>query len=242
MAVSLIAGLAAAGIGAYQAINSSQKKKKADEEVKRNMANRPMQTTPESLKKQVQLAQSRLNATNPALLAAYQQAQQQQANSNSFAQRNATSGAQALNAASQSQAQTQALLPQLSQAQTQFQQQNLANYNQSLGLLTDDARLRTEDAQAANSDLTNFNLGQVGAASQGISSGIGLAAGGLASAAGAYSNRQNLGGISRQQQRFMNKRDLEVYGTPNLMPANSTPQPLYNSYPRQGIYGNPYGY
>jgi hypothetical protein len=63
--------------------------------------------------------------------------------------------------------------------QTGYDLQNHANYIDALKSTTDDARLKTEDAQARNQAAQQFSLGQLTAAnatkSQAISSGIALA-------------------------------------------------------------------
>lgn len=151
------------------------------------MSARPQYQISDTVKQQLAEAQSRYNAQNPAIAMAYQQAQQGMAGQMANAQRNASSGAQALAAGAGAQAQLQSIAPQLAAQQAAYSQQQQANLNQARGLMTEEQRTKFADMLATNQARQNYGLGlaQAGSAmkSQGmgalVQGGLGLATAGL---------------------------------------------------------------
>jgi hypothetical protein len=180
------------GSGIYQTISGSQQQKKGQQAFESAMAARPQYQISDTVKQQLAEAQSRYNAQNPAIAMAYQQAQQGMAGQMANAQRNASSGAQALAAGAGAQAQLQSIAPQLAAQQAAYSQQQQANLNQARGLMTEEQRTKFSDMLSANQARQNFGLGlaQSGSAmkSQGLGAmvqgGLGLASAGLSASSG----------------------------------------------------------
>lgn len=172
--------LSAAGTG-WQMSSAAKDKKRATAELEKSRKAQVALETPQAVKDQLADAQSKNGATNPALIGAYQQALQAQANQQSFAQRNASSGAQALSAASEAQSNTQSMLPQLAMMQTDYNQQNRGAYVDALRASTEDSRLKTADAAERNQASQQFALGQLGAANQNRAQAIGAGVAALGS-------------------------------------------------------------
>lgn len=181
--------LITAGVGLYSAWRSAQQQKEAEEAMKRQMKNRPTYAPSQSVKTLLNDTQGRINAVNPALIQSYQLAQQQAANQMGFAQRNATSGAEALAMASNAQAQVNAAIPKMAMMQADFQQNNLQAYYRALAAMSGEEQNVYQDQLARNSDMVNFQLGRMGAANANLGQGMGLAAAGLsAMGTGMYGN------------------------------------------------------
>lgn len=191
MAVPLILGLASLGMGAYQMAKAAKDKKKAEEEMKKAMAKRPDYQVSQSIKDQLADTRSRVNSVDPSIQLMQQQAQKQAAGTQANAQRNATSGAEALAVGSAAQGQLQSMLPQMAMLQRQNQQQNLGNYYNAQGAMANQDLIRAQDQQAKNSDMVNFALGKIGAASANMSSGISNAVGGVLGAAQGLGQMKN---------------------------------------------------
>jgi hypothetical protein len=168
------------GSGLYQTISGSKQQKRGQKAFEAAMAARPQYEISDQVKQQLAEAQSRYNAQNPAIAMAYQQAQQGMAGQMANAQRNASSGAQALAAGAGAQAQLQSIIPQLAQQQAAFQQQQQANLNQARALMGEEEMNQFRDQLAANQARQNFGLGlaQAGSAMKGQGLGA-IAQGGL---------------------------------------------------------------
>ena len=187
MPITIGAGVIGLGTGLYQAISGTKQQKSGQKAFEQAMAARPQYEISDTVKQQLAEAQARYNAQNPAIAMAYQQAQQGMAGQMANAQRNASSGAQALAAGSGAQAQLQSIAPQLAAQQTAYNQQQYANLNQAQGLMSQEEKARFSDMLAANQAKQNFGLGlaQAGSAmrSQGLGAiaqgGLGLATAGL---------------------------------------------------------------
>jgi multidrug efflux pump subunit AcrA (membrane-fusion protein) len=124
---------------------------------------------------------------------AYQQAQQGMAGQMANAQRNASSGAQALAAGAGAQAQLQSIAPQLAAQQAAYSQQQQANLNQARGLMTEEQRTKFSDMLSANQARQNFGLGLAQSGSAMKSQGLGAIAQGGLSLATAGINAQSAG-------------------------------------------------
>jgi hypothetical protein len=168
------------GSGLYQTISGSKQQKKGQQAFEEAMSARPQYQISDTVKQQLAEAQSRYNAQNPAIAMAYQQAQQGMAGQMANAQRNASSGAQALAAGAGAQAQLQSIAPQLAAQQAAYSQQQQANLNQARGLMTEEQRTKFSDMLSANQARQNFGLGLAQSGSAMKSQGLGaIAQGGL---------------------------------------------------------------
>ena len=177
---AIIGGAVGLGSGLYQTISGSKQQKSGQKAFEQAMAARPQYEISDTVKQQLAEAQSRYNAQNPAIAMAYQQAQQGMAGQMANAQRNASSGAQALAAGAGAQAQLQSIAPQLSAQQTAYNQQQYANLNQAQGLMSQEEKARFSDMLAANQAKQNFGLGLAQAGSAMKSQGLGaMVQGGL---------------------------------------------------------------
>lgn len=216
MAVPLILGLASLGMGAYQMAKAAKDKKKAEEDMKKAMAQRPDYQVSQSVKDQLADTRSRLNAVDPSIALMQQQAQKQAAGTQANAQRNATSGAEALAVGSAAQGQLQSMLPQMAMLQQQSQRQNLGNYYNAQGAMANQDLLVNQDQQAKSADMTNFALGKIGAASANMSSGINNAIGGAMSAV------QGASQMGTGQPNFLQQAQFAMRGRDNINPLPTT--------------------
>lgn len=223
-----------AAYGIYSSVRQGQKKKEADKLAKASIDNRPDYEVSPYAKAQLADSQARLNSVSPGLMAAYQQAQLGAANQMENAQRNASSGAQALAIGAGAQSEAQSILPQLAAQQDAYQQQNRQLYYGALNNMDQQHNQQFDSRLGKYSDLTNFYLGQVGAASANQSQAMGLAASGLASAASGMQG-QGMGvqpGAVNMQQVPMNANAGFVnnaWSTP-MAYNNRQYNPLYSSY------------
>lgn len=216
----IIAGAAIGlGSGLYQTISGSKQQKRGQQAFEQAMAARPQYEISDTVKQQLAEAQSRYNAQNPAIAMAYQQAQQGMAGQMANAQRNASSGAQALAAGAGAQAQLQSIVPQLAAQQAAYSQQQQANLNQARGLMTEEQRTKFADMLAANQARQNFGLGLAQAGSAMKSQGLGaIAQGGLGLAtAGLNANLKTNAKIPTQAPTVANPG--EYYNDPMINPA-----------------------
>jgi hypothetical protein len=177
--LAAIPGLISAGAGLWQTIKSGKEKKKALAEMDKQSPP-DYQTSPYA---QEAMLEARLSkgAVSPAMLMAQQSAQQQAANTAAAAQRNATSGAEALAAGNIAQAQYQAMLPQLAAAQQARQDQQQRNLQEMLAGMTEEERAKFMGRRQRYADLMSLALGRLGAANAGIASGLGNIASGAQS-------------------------------------------------------------
>ena len=182
------AGIALLGMGlsAAQYAKAQKDKKRADAAVQKDLAARPNYSTPQAVKDQLAEAQSRNGAVNPAIQIAQQQAQQQQANQIGAAQRNASSGTQALSAAAEATANANSILPNLVQYQTGYDAQNRQELAGARGAAIDDSRIQQQDMINRNQESANYNLGRVGAAQNDKSQALGLGLAALQTGVSAY--------------------------------------------------------
>jgi hypothetical protein len=173
MPVTIGAGVIGLGTGLYQAISGTKQQKSGQKSFEQAMSARPRYEISDTVKQQLAEAQARYNAQNPAIAMAYQQAQQGMAGQMANAQRNASSGAQALAAGAGAQAQLQSIAPQLAAQQTAYNQQQYANLNQAQGLMSQEEKTRFSDMLAANQARQNFGLGLAQSGSAMRSQGLG---------------------------------------------------------------------
>lgn len=214
------------GSGLYQTISGSKQQKSGQKAFEQAMAARPQYEISDTVKQQLAEAQARYNSQNPAIAMAYQQAQQGMAGQMANAQRNASSGAQALAAGAGAQAQLQSIVPQLAAQQTAFQQQQQANLNQARGLMTEEQRTKFADMLAANQARQNFGLGLAQAGSAMKSQGIGaLVQGGLGLATAGLN--ANLGGTKTLPQGVEMSSIPSIGSTAGT--ATSMPTTMYKS-------------
>lgn len=177
---AIIGGAVGLGSGLYQTLSGASQQKKGQKAFEDAMAARPQYQISDTVKQQLAEAQARYNAQNPAIAMAYQQAQQGMAGQMANAQRNASSGAQALAAGAGAQAQLQSITPQLAAQQAAYSQQQQANLNQAQGLMSQEEKTRFADLLAANQARQNFGLGLAQAGSAMKSQGLGtIAQGGM---------------------------------------------------------------
>lgn len=189
---ALIAALIGAGASIYSAEKASSDKKRMDKKAQEALANQPDDKATQSSKNLLVEAQVNKNAINPATQLAYKQAQQGAANQSAFAQRNATSGSEALSVGSTAQNNLQSIVPSLAADQTQFNMANRGQYMNALQNMSEEERRVFESRRNKNNDLMNYYIGRVGAANANQAAAIngGLTALGQA---GAYYDRQNRG-------------------------------------------------
>jgi len=211
--------LIAAGAGIYQAINSSQKAKEQEALAQRALNNRQAYQPTEASRMLLADAMNQRNAANPAIILAQQQAQKQAAATSGMAQRYATSGAEALQASANAQAQLQNAQPQIMQAQAAYEANNRNNYYNALQGMGQQQEMVAQDRNNMYSDQFNWRLGRANAANYNASQGINLAAQGIMSAGTAMGTPN------------MNARQGTSAASPYLQPTTQTP--YYVGSPQQ---------
>lgn len=231
------AGIALLGLGlsAAQYSKAQKEKKKADAQLQqeRMAAAKSAYKTPQAVKDQLADAQSRSGAVNPALQIAQQQAQQQQANQMGFAQRNASSGTQALSAAAEATQSTNSILPNLVQMQTAYDDRNRQELTAARGATMEDSRIMQQDAITRNQDNANYSLGRVGAAQNDKSQALNLGLSALGTAVSAYGSRNatnrnayDPGFAQKVNDNYMNPTPLAPAASAMTVPTAATPTTL----------------
>lgn len=214
MPVAAILPLITTAAGLYNSAQQKRKQDEADKLARASIANRPEYQVSDASKNYLADTQGRLDATSPGVIAAQRQIQQGAANQMGFAERNASSGAQALAVGAGAQSLAQSAYPQLAQQQDNYAQQNRGQYYQALQGMDEQNQRQFESRTNKYSDLTNFYLGQVGAANANRGQSLSLAATGLASFASAFGgngtnpNQSTFGSYLRKAPR-----SLESMGT-----------------------------
>lgn len=179
MVGGMISGIGQAGIGIADWIKGVKDFKKYKGETETALAQLPQYQTSQYAKQQLAGAQSQTNAINPAVQMMYDQAQKQAANTAAMGQRNAMSGAEAINAALMGQQIAQNQMPQLAQAQTEYQLANQNRLDRALGAMTQEDQNVFNSKNAIRNQLLNYKMGLMGAGAQRRSSGQSNAIGGL---------------------------------------------------------------
>lgn len=154
-----------AGMGIVSAIRQGRKAKQRESQLESAVNNMPEYEESPLIRQMYAQAQAQQNAVNPAIAAMYRQAQQGAANTAAIAQRNATSGAEAIQAAANAQAQLQAMSPQIAQMQTQYNMANLQNLNNAQERLAQEGMNVYRSQLAKNDALQGLRAGQLGRAS-----------------------------------------------------------------------------
>lgn len=155
-----IGGPIQAGFGIVQSIKNNKLRKLREQELEKAVLGMPEYTESPIIRNMYAQAQAQQNATNPAIAAMYRQAQQGAANTAAIGQRNAMSGAEAINAAIAGQTQAQSAFPQIAQMQTQYNMANQANLQHSQRLLNNERQNVFNSQVAKNDALQNLRGGQ----------------------------------------------------------------------------------
>jgi hypothetical protein len=174
------------GLSAYQYKKAQKEKQKADAALENQRANRPSYKSPQALKDELAEAKARSGAVSPAVQMAQAQALKQQANQIAAAQRNASSGAQAIQSAANASAQANSILPGLADLQQNFDLQNRQQLTNARGAGIEDSRVMQQDALNRQQEATQFELGKVGAAQNDKSQALGLGLAALNAATSIY--------------------------------------------------------
>lgn len=172
--LALIPSLFGAGTSLVQMLGANSGRKKAEKEMNAALNAAPVYQPSQYAKNALAETLTSKNAINPALIMTYQQMQQGAANQTANAQRNATSGAEALNVGSAAQNDLQASIPKLAMMQTQYNQQNKDRYLGALENMANEDKFKHQSDVQRNSDRVNMAMGKFGANNamfgQGVSS------------------------------------------------------------------------
>lgn len=217
------------GLGIYQAITGGRQAKKNDKLLQQALASSPVYQESPYAARMLADSQGRLNATSPAVLAAYRNANQGAANQAAVAQRNASSGAEAISAGAVSQNQVNNVLPGLAGAQQSFDAQNRGVYYDALGNMTNERDKVFNDQMRRNMDMRNYYLGRTAAGNRNLQSGINSLASGISGAGSALS------GLPFGKQSPVQTTDYSQYGG---LDANgvASPSPNYGYNPFYASY------
>lgn len=151
LAALAIPGAIQAGFGIVEAIRQNKQRKQRERELESAVRGMPEYTESPIVKGMYAQAQAQQNAINPAVQAMYRQSLMNAANVSAAGQRNAASGAEAINAAIGGQSMVQQQAPQIAEMQTNFNLQNLANA-QNMGKLLNRERQNVFTSQVAKND------------------------------------------------------------------------------------------
>lgn len=190
--------LAQLGIGLISGAKASSDRKREAARAEKLLASQKPYQTSQYAYDMANDARGRLNAIDPAVLAAQGQLDQSVSNQSAYAQRNAASGAQALalSAAARSQANSQ--LPMLAAQQAASARNNRQAYYQSLMNLQNEGARTFDSNRDIFSDNINFTLGKMQAASQRQGQGMQTAAMGAGNLLGGMSGGGVLGAMRQQ--------------------------------------------
>jgi len=219
------------GLGIYQAITGNKQAKKNDKLVQDALANTPVYEESPYASKLLADTQGRLNAASPAVIAAYRNANQRAANQGAIAQRNASSGAEAIAAGAAAQNQVNNLLPSLANAQQSFDAQNRGMYYDALGNMTNERDKVFNDRMRRNMDLRNYYLGRTAAGNRNLQSGLSAAATGL-SGIGNMIGGMNFGNQLPIPTDYSAYGGLDANGVASPSPYYGT-SPYYSGYYRR---------
>lgn len=159
------------GLGLYNAIHGAKERKKAQAALESAMNARPDFQISQEAKDIVTNQQNALNAGNPAIDALYKQNQIAAANTMANAQRNATSGTEAMQAAANAQAMQMAQNPQLAQLQMQSDIANRGQLTNALLNMQQQKLIKAQDMLDKNQMWQTYRAGQMAAAADKIKSG-----------------------------------------------------------------------
>lgn len=169
--MGLLGGATQLGFGIYDAIAGAKQRKKAQAALESAMAARPDFQISQEAKDLVTNQQNALNAGNPAIDALYKQNQTAAANVMANAQRNATSGTEAMQAAANAQAMQMAQNPQLAQLQMQSDMANRGALSNALLNMQQQKQIKAQDMLDKNQMWQTYRAGQMAAAADRIKSG-----------------------------------------------------------------------
>lgn len=169
--MGLLGGAAQLGFGIYDAIAGAKQRKKAQAALESAMAARPDFQISQEAKDIVTNQQNALNAGNPAIDALYKQNQTAAANVMANAQRNASSGSEAMQAAANAQAMQMAQNPQLAQLQMQSDMANRGSLANALLNMQQQKQIKAQDMLDKNQMWQTYRASQMAAAAERAKSG-----------------------------------------------------------------------
>lgn len=185
-----VGGLVQVPFGIVQAIKGNRDRKRAEAQSEQELNSAPVYETSPYAQRMLAQAQGQVNAINPAVAALQQQALQQQANATAATQRNASSGAEAIQAAIMAQNVANSNAPSIAQLQAQYAQRNQGLLADAMQTMTGEYQNVFNDRVRRNDNRLNFRLGQLAGANKrfgdgfqniiGGAQGIGSAAGAIA--------------------------------------------------------------
>jgi len=189
MPVSL--GLAGAGvlIGGIQSIAGASQASKAKKSLLNSINNQSVYQPSQYAQQALAEAQARENAKSAGVTYGENMASRGLANVYANAQKNASSGAQALGMGAVGQAQYNQAVTDLGQQQNAYNQQAIQNTNAARGGMINEQEKAFNSVMAKQSALQNLYTGQLGAGNAMLGQGLGTVASGLIGAAGLYSGK-----------------------------------------------------
>lgn len=175
----ILGGLIQAGLGIGDVIKGNKARKKYEKLVEQELNAMPVYTESPYAARQLREAESQTNAINPAVAMLQRQNQQLAANTAAAGQRNAMSGAEAINAAAMGQQIAAQQAPTIAQMQTQYAMANRENLYKALQGMTGERTNAFNSKLAKNERFYNQRLGQLGAANQRLGQGKSNIVGGV---------------------------------------------------------------
>lgn len=168
-------------IGISDWIKGAKEFKKYKKESEQALAGLPQYAQSMFAKENLANAQSNLNAIDPSILMQYNQLQKQAANTAAVGQRNAMSGAEAINAAAIGQNIAANQAPQLAQQQAQINMVNRQALSQALANMAQEDQNVFNSKNAIANQMLNYKMGLMGAGAARKASGINNTVGGVQS-------------------------------------------------------------
>lgn len=152
------------GFGIWEAIKAGRDRKKFEKLAESELNSSPVYQESPYARQQLAQAQAQQNAINPAVQAMERNAQIGAANVASAGQRNAMSGAEAINAAIAGQAQANAMYPQIANLQTEYNARNQGLLANAMQNMTNEYQNVFNDRVRRNDTRLNYRLGQLSGA------------------------------------------------------------------------------
>jgi hypothetical protein len=160
----ILGGAVQGVVGVVDWIKAGKERKKYLKESEQALAGLPQYAASQYAKTDLANAQSQANAIDPSIMMQYNKLQQGAANTAAMGQRNAMSGAEAINAAITGQNIAASQAPSIAAQQTQYAMANRGALSRALQGMTAEEQNVFNSKNAIANQMFNYKLGRLGAA------------------------------------------------------------------------------
>jgi hypothetical protein len=175
----ILGGAVQGVVGVVDWIKAGKERKKYLKETEQALAGLPQYAASKYAKSDLASAQAQTNAIDPSIMMQYNKLQQGAANTAALGQRNAMSGAEAINAAITGQNIAASQAPSIAAQQTQYAMANRGALSRALQGMTAEEQNVFNSKNAIANQMFNYKLGRLGAAEARKADAIKNVAGGV---------------------------------------------------------------